>query len=210
MFRSKATDLVAPEKTLPGRDQPMSVPALHEVLGNPMAPPYPGQMESVRLGMGCFWGAERLLWQQPGVFVTAAGYAGGDTPNPTYEETCTGYTNHTEVVQLVYDPDQTGLPALLKVFWEAHDPTQGMRQGNDRGSQYRSAIFTDSQEQLRLALASRDAYQEALSEQGMGQITTEVRCEPVFYFAEPYHQQYLHKNPAGYCGLRGTGVACAS
>lgn len=209
LFHSKAKELLPKDKTLPGRDTKMALPQHHEVLGNPLAPPYPSGMESVRLGMGCFWGAERLLWQQPGVFTTAAAYAGGVTPNPTYEETCTGHTNHTEVVQIVYDPDQTGLPALLKVFWEAHDPTQGMRQGNDRGTQYRSAVFTDSEEQLRLALASREAYQKQLDSQGYGEITTEIRCEPVFYFAEPYHQQYLHKNPAGYCGLRGTGVACA-
>lgn len=209
-FSSKPSDLLDPAATLAGRDQPVAISETHVVLGATLAPPYPEGLKTVRFGLGCFWGAERLFWQLPGVFTTAAAYAGGQTVNPTYEEVCSGRTNHTEVVQVVYDPEQTGLPALLKVFWQAHDPTQGMRQGNDRGTQYRSAIYTDTNEQLSLAVASRDAYQTALLEKGFGAITTEIKLDPRFYFAEDYHQQYLHKNPGGYCGLRGTGVACAS
>lgn len=208
MFRSKPLEMIPAQRCLPGRDQALFISGRHAVTGRAMLPPYDSAYETVRLGMGCFWGAERLLWQLPGVWVTAAAYAGGTTPNPTYEETCSGYTGHTEVVQVVYDPDQLPLADLLKVFWQAHDPTQGMRQGNDRGTQYRSAILVDSPTQLQIAVASQDAYQAELQKRGFGAITTETRVEPQFYFAEEYHQQYLHKNPAGYCGLRGTGVAC--
>ena len=160
--------------------------------------------------MGCFWGVERLFWQLPGIYVTAVGYAGGSTPNPTYEEACSGYTGHTEVVQLVFDPSVIDLSEILRVFWENHDPTQGMRQGNDRGTQYRSALYLENESQLEMALASKQSFQEQLSKAGMGEITTEIRIESVFFFAEEYHQQYLHKNPGGYCNLRGTGVNCVA
>jgi peptide-methionine (S)-S-oxide reductase len=196
------------EDALPGRAERMRVPETHHVHGRPLAPPYPAGHEIAMFGMGCFWGAERTFWTLPGVFTTAVGYAGGFTPNPTYEEVCSGRTGHNEVVRVVFDPRQVGYDALLKVFWESHDPTQGMRQGNDVGTQYRSGIYVSSPEQRRLAEASRDAYQRGLAAAGHGPITTEVLDAPEFYFAEDYHQQYLSKNPWGYCGIGGTGVAC--
>ncbi|MBI2783243.1 MAG: peptide-methionine (S)-S-oxide reductase MsrA [Gammaproteobacteria bacterium] len=202
------TELPAPERALPGRADKMQVPERHFVNGHPLVGPFPEHLRCVQFGLGCFWGAERRFWQQPGVYTTAVGYAGGYTPNPTYEEVCSGMTGHTEVVLVVFDPALTSLAALLKVFWEAHDPTQGMRQGNDVGTQYRSAIYCYGAEQLRQALASRDDYQAKLKAAGLPEITTEVRKAPEFYYAEFYHQQYLAKNPAGYCGLRGTGVSC--
>ncbi|MCE8040897.1 peptide-methionine (S)-S-oxide reductase MsrA [Halomonas daqingensis] len=199
---------IDPTHALPGRDTPVQISGVHAVSGRSMLPPFPEGHEQIVLGLGCFWGAERLFWQLPGVYVTAVGYAGGVTPNPTYEETCTGRTGHTEVVRVVFDPREVDLEALLKVFWEAHDPTQGMRQGNDIGSQYRSAIYTTSDAQLAAARRSRDVYQYSLAQAGRGQITTEIASLDVFYPAEEYHQQYLHKNPGGYCGLKGTGVSC--
>ena len=186
----------------------MPVPERHFVNRRPLAGPYPEGMQKAVFGLGCFWGAERVFWQAPGVHVTAVGYAGGSTPNPTYEEVCSGRTGHTEAVLVVYDPRVTSYEALLKLFWESHDPTQGMRQGNDVGTQYRSAIYTFSPEQRAAAEASRDAYQARLEAAGLGKITTEIREAPPFYFAEGYHQQYLAKNPNGYCGLGGTGVTC--
>jgi peptide-methionine (S)-S-oxide reductase len=194
-------------KALPGREQAMVVPAAHHVHGRPLDPDTPG-LERVVFGLGCFWGAERMFWETPGVVSTAVGYAGGVTPNPTYEEVCSGQTGHTEVVRVVYDPARVSVDSLLKVFWEGHDPTQGMRQGNDVGTQYRSAIFTTSAAQLEAAGRSRDAYQARLTEAGHGRITTEIAEAPPFYYAEPYHQQYLSKNPGGYCGHGGTGVKC--
>jgi peptide-methionine (S)-S-oxide reductase len=193
---------------LPGRDEPVRISGDHLVNGHSMIPPFPPGCEEIVLGLGCFWGAERLFWQLPGVYVTAVGYAGGLTPNPSYEETCTGRTGHAEVVRVVYDPGVIGLDRLLQVFWEAHDPTQGMRQGNDIGSQYRSAIYTTSEAQHSEAVFSRDRYQQALAQAGKGTITTEIAPLEAFYYAEEYHQQYLAKNPGGYCGLRGTGVSC--
>jgi len=195
-------------EALPGRDQPIPTEAAHFVNGAPLKGPYPAGSEKAMFGLGCFWGAERLFWKTPGVVVTAVGYAGGHTPNPTYEEVCSGRTGHTEVVLVVFDPKQVSYEALLKCFWENHDPTQGMRQGNDIGTQYRSAVYTCSDAQTRAAEASRDAYGKALAERGLGPVTTEIRPAPEFYFAEGYHQQYLAKNPAGYCGLGGTGVVC--
>jgi peptide-methionine (S)-S-oxide reductase len=186
----------------------MPVPERHYVSGRPLTGPYPEHMDQAVFGLGCFWGAERVFWQAPGVWVTAVGYAGGTTPNPTYEEVCSGPTGHTEAVLVVYDPKTTSYEALLKLFWESHDPTQGMRQGNDIGTQYRSAIYTVSAQQAALAEASRAAYQRQLEAAGLGKITTEIREAPPFYFAEDYHQQYLAKNPYGYCGLGGTGVSC--
>ena len=186
----------------------MPVPERHFVSGRPLVGPYPAGLEEAVFGLGCFWGAERAFWQAPGVWVTAVGYAGGTTPNPTYEEVCSGRTGHTEAVLVVYDPKVTSYDALLKLFWEAHDPTQGMRQGNDVGTQYRSAIYTFSPQQAALAEMSRGAYQRQLEAAGLGEITTEIRAAPPFYFAEDYHQQYLAKNPYGYCGLGGTGVTC--
>lgn len=203
----KPNKIVDPSDALPGRDEPMGVPAKHFVNGAPMEGDFEG-MEMAVVAMGCFWGAERKMWQAPGVITTAVGYAGGSTPHPTYEEVCSGMTGHTEVVRAVFDPTKTSYEALLKVFWESHDPTQGMRQGNDVGTQYRSAIYTYSDEQLAIAKATRDAYQAKLAEAGVGDITTEIAPVDVFYFAEAYHQQYLGKNPNGYCGLGGTGVAC--
>jgi peptide-methionine (S)-S-oxide reductase len=202
--------MVDPEKALPGRDVPMPVPPRHEVLGGPLAPPYPEGSAIAEFGLGCFWGAERKFWQTPGVLSTAVGYAGGYTPNPTYEEVCSGLTGHAEVVRVVYDPAQVSYDQLLRVFWEAHDPTQGMRQGNDVGSQYRSVIFYRTDAERAAVLASRDAYQKVLTDAGYGDITTEIVPATDFYFAEDYHQQYLsdHKNPGGYCGLGGTGVSC--
>lgn len=207
LFNKKLT-LPTPETALPGRSQAMPVPAKHFVNGNPMKPPYPDGMETAMFGMGCFWGAERKFWQQKGVFITAVGYAAGITPNPTYQEVCTGMTGHNEVVYVVFDPKVISYEALLKVFWESHDPTQGMRQGNDMGTQYRSGIYVYSPAQRQQAELSRDLYQKALSEAGYGQITTEILDAPEFYFAEDYHQQYLGKNPNGYCGLGGTKVSC--
>jgi peptide-methionine (S)-S-oxide reductase len=186
----------------------MPIPDRHFVNGHPLAEPYPPAMEKAVFGMGCFWGAERVFWQAPGVWVTAVGYAGGSSPNPTYEEVCSGRTGHTEAVLVVYDPRLIGYEALLKLFWESHDPTQGMRQGNDVGTQYRSAVYTFSAEQHAAAEASRAAYQRRLDTAGLGKITTEIGEAPPFYFAEGYHQQYLAKNPNGYCGLGGTGVSC--
>ncbi|MDQ0455389.1 peptide-methionine (S)-S-oxide reductase MsrA [Rhizobium paknamense] len=206
---SKKTVMPTAETALPGRDQPLATAKLHYVSGRPLKGPYPDGMKTIFLGMGCFWGAERLLWNQKGVWVTAAGYQGGLTPNPTYEETCTGLTGHTEVVKVVYDPGQTSLDHLLKVFFEAHDPTQGMRQGNDIGTTYRSAIYAEDEADLEKAAAARDLFQAALRKAGHAQeITTEIAPAGPFYYAEDYHQQYLAKNPNGYCGLRGTGVAC--
>jgi peptide-methionine (S)-S-oxide reductase len=195
-------------EALPGRGERMRVAARHVVLGTPLEPPFPDGMQVAVFGLGCFWGAERKFWQAPGVYTTSVGYAGGHTQNPSYEEVCSGRTGHAEVVQVVYDPSRVGYDALLKIFWESHDPTQGMRQGNDVGTQYRSAIYTYGDEQRAAALDSRAAYARALSTAGHGPITTEVRDAPPYYFAEDYHQQYLAKNPGGYCGLGGTGVAC--
>ena len=210
MWPSMRNKLVIPrpEDCLPGRSEPMPVPDRHFVNGHALAAPYPAGLVKALFGLGCFWGAERVFWQAPGVWVTAVGYAGGSTPNPTYEEVCSGRTGHAEVVLVVYDPRQTSYEALLKLFWESHDPTQGMRQGNDWGTQYRSAIYTFSAAQRCAAEASRDAYQSQLEAARYGAITTEIADAPPFYFAEDYHQQYLAKNPHGYCGLGGTGVAC--
>ena len=204
----KKTTLPQPEEALPGRPDPMPVTNRHAVHGRPILPPFPEGFERALFGMGCFWGAEKAFWSVPGVHTTAVGYAGGYTPNPTYEEVCTGLTGHAEVVLVVFDPRAVAYEALLRRFWESHDPTQGMRQGNDVGTQYRSAIYVFSPEQRRLAEASRDAYQRALARAGHGRITTEIADAPPFYYAEDYHQQYLAKNPFGYCGLGGTGVAC--
>ena len=207
LFTKKAV-MPAPEDALPGRDTPMPVPEHHFVSGRPLEPPYPQGMELALFGLGCFWGAERCFWETHGVYVTAVGYAGGFTPNPTYDEVCSGRTGHNEVVRVVFDPADINYGELLKVFWESHDPTQGMRQGNDVGTQYRSGIYTNSEAQKEEAKASREAYQKALAKRGYGSITTEIVEAPEFYYAEDYHQQYLAKNPAGYCGLGGTGVAC--
>ena len=198
----------APADCLPGRTQPMKLSEPHFVNGHPLAGPYPAGFEQALFGLGCFWGAERVFWQMPGVWVTAVGYAGGSTPNPTYEEVCGGRTGHTEAVLVVFDPKLTSYEAQLKLFWESHDPTQGMRQGNDWGTQYRSAIYTFSAAQRWAAEASREAYQPHLDTARYGAITTEIADAPPFYFAEDYHQQYLAKNPRGYCGLGGTGVTC--
>ena len=200
--------MVAPEDALPGRDEAMSVPERHEVLGTPIAPPFPEGLEQVVVGMGCFWGAERVFWRAPGVYTTAVGYAGGYTPNPTYEEVCSGRTGHTEAVLVVFDPKVTSYDEILRLFWENHDPTQGMRQGNDAGTQYRSAIYWTTEEQHKEAEASREMFQRELEKAGYGEISTEIAQAGPFYYAEPYHQQYLAKNPNGYCGLGGTGVAC--
>lgn len=193
---------------LPGRDTPMPVPDRHFVNGNALKPPFPHGMQQIMFGMGCFWGAERKFWQLDGVYTTAVGYAAGHTPNPSYREVCTGMTGHNEVVLVVYDPDKISLDALLKTFWESHDPTQGMRQGNDRGTQYRSGIYAYDEAQREIAESSRDAYQQQLAKNGYGMITTEILDAPTFYYAEDYHQQYLAKNPNGYCGLGGTGISC--
>ena len=200
--------LPTPAEALPGRAAALKVPAVHEVNGHPLKPPFPAGLEQAVFGLGCFWGAERKFWQAPGVYTTAVGYAGGSTPNPTYEETCSGRTGHTEAVLVVFDPKVTSYEALLKLFWESHDPTQGMRQDNDMGTQYRSAIYTFTPEQRRAAEASRDAFQKQLTAAGFGPITTEIADAGPFYYAEDYHQQYLAKNPGGYCGLGGTGVSC--
>jgi peptide-methionine (S)-S-oxide reductase len=208
-FSGLKVRMPAREQALPGRAQKMRVPTRHFVNGAPLEPPFPAGMQLATFGMGCFWGAERKFWELPGVYSTAVGYAGGFTPNPTYEEVCSGLTGHTEAVQVVFDPQKVSYDELLKVFWESHDPTQGMRQGNDVGTQYRSAIYTHGPEQRRAAEASRDSYARALQTAGHGDdITTEIADAPTFYYAEDYHQQYLGKNPNGYCGLGGTGVSC--
>lgn len=196
------------EDALPGRAEPIAAPARHVVSGAPMEPPFPEGMQMAIFGMGCFWGAERKFWQTEGVYSTQVGYAAGFTPNPTYREVCSGETGHTEVVRVVFDPNVVSYDDLLRIFWENHDPTQGMRQGNDIGTQYRSGIYVFNDEQRRAAEASRDAYQQALTSAGHGRITTEIIDAPTFYFAEDYHQQYLAKNPGGYCGLGGTGISC--
>lgn len=199
-------ELPSAEQALPGRETPISVPEAHFVNGNPLQGPFPAGLQTALFGLGCFWGAERRFWQQPGVWTTAVGYAGGHTPNPTYEETCSGLTGHAEVVLVVFDPKLTSYENLLKVFWEVHNPTQGMRQGNDIGSQYRSAIYCVDEQQLAAARHSQEQFQEELRKAGLGEITTEIAPAPTFYYAEAYHQQYLAKNPEGYCGLGGTGV----
>ena len=204
---TRKTTLPSPAEILPGRSQPLQVPDAHFVNGNPLKPPFPVGMDEIYLGLGCFWGAERVFWQTAGVYSTAVGYAGGTTPNPTYPEVCSGDTGHTEIVRVVFDPAVLSLEQLFKLFWESHDPTQGMRQGNDIGTQYRSAIYVTNPAHYDRALASRHAYQRALSEAGKRIITTEIETLKVFYYAEEYHQQYLAKNPDGYCGIGGCGVA---
>jgi peptide-methionine (S)-S-oxide reductase len=208
LFSLHKTAMVAPEDALPGREQRMPVSGRHSVLGTSIEPPFPEGMELALVGMGCFWGAERIFWQAEGVYTTAVGYAGGHTPNPTYEEVCSGRTGHDEVVRIVFDPAVVSYEEILRLFWEGHDPTQGMRQGNDVGTQYRSAIFFTSEAQREAAERTRDAFQVRLTEAGLGTITTEILPAPEFYYAEGYHQQYLDKNPNGYCGLGGTGVTC--
>ncbi|PRY22644.1 peptide-methionine (S)-S-oxide reductase [Aliiruegeria haliotis] len=208
LFNRTKMEMVSPDEALPGRDTPIATASTHFVTGRPLTIEPPAGMEAVLFGMGCFWGAERIFWQLPGVHVTMVGYAGGTTPNPTYEETCTAKTGHAEVVGVVFDPAELPFETLLKVFWENHDPTQGMRQGNDVGTQYRSAIYTTTAEQLALARETQASYQSALSAAGRGAITTEIAPADAFYFAEDYHQQYLAKNPSGYCGIGGTGVTC--
>jgi peptide-methionine (S)-S-oxide reductase len=209
LFSRKPATIPSAQDALPGRDTKMPVAATHLVTGAPLKPPFPEGSQTAIVGMGCFWGAERMFWQTPGVLTTAVGYAGGHTPNPTYRETCTGMTGHTEVVLVVFDPSVISYDGILKVFWEGHDPTQGMRQGNDVGTVYRSAIYTTSDEQLAAAKASREAYQGALRAAGRdAEITTEIAADQTFYYAEDDHQQYLAKNPNGYCGLGGTGVSC--
>jgi len=207
LFQKKTT-LPSPSEALPGRPEAISVPVQHFVNGNPLQAPFPVGMQKALFGLGCFWGAERSFWETQGVLTTAVGYAGGITPNPTYEEVCTGLTGHNEVVLVVFDPQAISYENLLQVFWESHDPTQGMRQGNDIGTQYRSGIYTFSDSQYETALRSQDAYQARLSAAGYSKITTEILPAPEFYYAEEYHQQYLAKNPGGYCGLGGTGVSC--
>jgi peptide-methionine (S)-S-oxide reductase len=209
LFSQRKARIPTPEEALPGRSSPLRVTRAHHVNGNPITPPFPEGLAVADFGLGCFWGAERKFWQAPGVFSTAVGYQGGHTPNPSYDEVCSGLTGHAEVVRVIYDPARIAYPELLRIFWESHDPTQGMRQGNDVGTQYRSAIYVHTAEQRRAAEASRDAYQKRLREAGHGEITTEIREAPPFYYAEDYHQQYLSKNPEGYCGLGGTGVACS-
>ena len=205
---TKPSTMVSAAEALPGRDETMPVPARHEVLDAPIAPPFPDGLEQAVVGMGCFWGAERIFWQAPGVYTTAVGYAGGFTKNPTYEEVCSGRTGHTEAVLVVFDPQQTSYEEILRLFWENHDPTQGMRQGNDQGTQYRSAIYTANDAQRAAAESSRTMFQGELVRAGYGEISTEIAEAGPFYYAEAYHQQYLAKNPMGYCGLGGTGVAC--
>lgn len=207
-FRGKDVSMVDAKSTLPGRAEEIPVPPQHFVNGNPMKPPFPDGLERAILGMGCFWGVERMFWNAPGVYTTAAGYAGGTTPNPTYEEVCSGMTGHTEAVLVVFDPKVTSFEALLRIFWEGHDPTQGMRQGNDMGTQYRSAIYAENDAQQRQAVESCGSFQAALKNAGFGDITTEITDAREFYYAEDYHQQYLAKVPHGYCGVGGTGVAC--
>ncbi|MCP3102780.1 peptide-methionine (S)-S-oxide reductase MsrA [Myxococcus sp. K15C18031901] len=205
---TKKLRMPSPAEALPGRTDEMPVPATHEVLGTPLKGPVPEGYEVAIFGLGCFWGAERKFWQTPGVYSTSVGYAGGLTPNPTYREVCSGLTGHNEVVRVVFDPKKLPYEQLLRVFWESHDPTQGMRQGNDEGTQYRSGIYVTSEAQRRAAEASKDAYGKALSAKGFDPITTEILPAPAYYYAEDYHQQYLEKNPGGYCGLGGTGVSC--
>jgi len=209
MFSSTKEQMVAPESALPDRKVPITINSGHFVNGSSLLGPFAAGQEQVLLALGCFWGAERLFWQLKGVTTTAVGYAGGYTVNPSYQDVCSGQTGHTEVVLVVYDPMLCTFANLLRVFWEAHDPTQGMRQGNDKGTQYRSAVFTFSEQQLAVAEASRLQYQQALSSMGKGSITTEIAAAGPFYYAEEYHQQYLAKNPGGYCSLRGTGVTCS-
>jgi peptide-methionine (S)-S-oxide reductase len=208
MFGKDKSRIPTPDEALAGRNEAMAVPEHHFVNGNPLVPPFPDGFQQAVFGMGCFWGAERLFWQTPGVYTTAVGYGGGFTPNPTYEEVCSGMTGHTEAVLVVFDPAVVSYEQLLQVFWEGHDPTQGMRQGNDTGTQYRSAIYTTTPAQLQAARASCEAFQKELERAGYGAITTEIRESPAYYYAEDYHQQYLAKNPDGYCGMGGTGVAC--
>ena len=207
-FKSKPTTIPSASEALPGRATQMPVAAEHFVNGQALKGPYPAGAETIYFALGCFWGAARLFWQLPGVIVTAVGYPGGATPNPTYEEVCSGRTGHTEAVKVVYDPSRISLESLLKTFWEEHNPTEGMRQGNDVGTQYRSAIYTTTPEQAARVERSRDAYQQALNAKGLGRITTEISPAGEFFYAETYHQQYLAKNPRGYCGLQGTGVSC--
>lgn len=207
-FLKKSARMPRPEEALPGREAKMAVAERHAVLGTPLEGPFPAGTELAMFGLGCFWGAEKKLWQAPGVVSTAVGYAAGYTKNPTYEEVCSGLTGHNEVVRVAFDPTKTSYEALLAVFWESHDPTQGMRQGNDAGTQYRSGIYVYDEAQRRAAERSKERYQARLAEAGYGAITTEILDAPPFYFAEDYHQQYLHKNPRGYCGLGGTGVSC--
>ncbi len=207
-FTRKQSEMVDADSALPGRAQEMPVPARHEVLGTPLKGPFPEGVETAVFGMGCFWGAERIFWEAPGVYTTAVGYAGGFTPNPTYEEVCSGRTGHTEAVLVAFNVEQASFEDMLKLFWEGHDPTQGMRQGNDAGTQYRSALYWHGDSQRTAAEASRESYQARLKEQGYGEITTEIAEAGPFYYAEDYHQQYLAKNPNGYCGLGGTGVSC--
>jgi peptide-methionine (S)-S-oxide reductase len=208
LFDKAKTKLVDPADALPGRDQPIAVPARHEVLGNPLTPPWPEGFQQIVVAMGCFWGAERVFWQADGVWTTAVGYTGGFTPNPSYEEVCSARTGHTEAVLAVFDPSVTSYDEMLRLFWENHDPTQGMRQGNDVGTQYRSAIYVASDAQREAAERSREVFSERLRAAGHGEITTEIAPLSDFYYAEDYHQQYLAKNPNGYCGLGGTGVTC--
>ena len=208
LFLREKTKMIDPERALPGRSQQMPVPPAHEVLGNTMLPPFPEGLERAVFGMGCFWGAERMFWEADGVWTTAVGYAGGYTPNATYEEVCSGSTGHTEAVLAVFDPAKTSYEEMLRIFWEGHDPTQGMRQGNDVGTQYRSLIHWHDERQREVAETSRDAFAAKLRESGYGEITTEIAPAGEFYYAEEYHQQYLHKVPNGYCGLGGTGVSC--
>jgi len=207
-FARKQAEMIDDADALPGREAELPVPDRHEVLGTPLKGPFPQRVQTAIFGMGCFWGAERIFWQAPGVYTTAAGYAGGFTPNPTYEEVCSGRTGHTEAVLVAFHAEQAGFEDMLKLFWEGHDPTQGMRQGNDVGTQYRSAILWNDDAQRAAAESSRDAYQAVLAQAGHGQITTEIAQAGPFYYAEDYHQQYLAKNPNGYCGLGGTGVSC--
>ena len=206
----KMTAMPARDEALPGRDTPLRVPERHAVLGTPLQGPFPDGLQRAMFGMGCFWGAEKRFWETPGVFTTAVGYAGGYTPNPTYDEVCSGMTGHNEVVLVVFDPGKVTYESLLKMFWEGHDPTQGMRQGNDTGTQYRSGIYCFDDDQKRAALASKALYQDALQRSGYDAVTTEILDAPPFYYAEGYHQQYLAKNPGGYCGLGGTGVSLPS
>jgi peptide-methionine (S)-S-oxide reductase len=207
LFRKKSA-MPTREEALPGRTTPLRIPETHFVSGHRIVPPFPAGLKEAVFALGCFWGAERLFWQLPGVYSTAVGYAGGPTPNPTYQEVCSGETGHAEVVRVIYDPEKIDYEDLLKVFWESHDPTQGMRQGNDVGTQYRSAIYVLDEEQKRAAQESKEMYQKRLTAAGRGTITTEIADAPVFYYAEDYHQQYLAKNPDGYCGIKGTGVSC--
>jgi peptide-methionine (S)-S-oxide reductase len=207
-FTIREPEMIRPEDALPGREEQMPVPSRHEVLGTALTPPFPDGLEQAVFGLGCFWGAERVFWQLPGVYTTAVGYAGGYTPNPTYEEVCSGLTGHAEVVLVVFDPERVGYDKILRAFWEAHDPTQGMRQGNDVGTQYRSLVLWADEAQREAAQASLERYQPQLRAAGYGDITTEIEPAGEFYYAEAYHQEYLAKNPNGYCGLGGTGVSC--